>query len=952
MKSLPSLLLILSTAAISGAADPASWDLSTDDTRVSVTVSNNQPVLVVLENPKAHHNWAGANTRVPLLERLSVGGEDRALRWEFKHGQANSGQLVLTFASADPKLELRSIWRARPGRGPVEHWMELVNQSGRGITVPRQVSLALPELTVGGPAEVQWIKRGGSNASTQGGTMTRSLAPGLELTLVSDCEDPTSPVPWLAVQKGQEEGLYVGWEFSGLGALEIKTGTRPDGLSIEVGLLRDFRTDVESGETFLVPPAFVGCYAGDVDEGSHSLHRFIIEKLRPPVSAGYPDPTLAYNLYLDAGGANAKEADVLRSAQTCYEMGFETFMPDAMWFPESGDWRWDTKRFPRGVAPIEQYVHGHGMKLALWCAWSNGGVSEDPGAMSGRGSNGKPEWFSAAVGPDWKGGLICVGSPEAKQWALRKTQALVAEEHLDYLKHDYSPIVNRCVQTTHRHHYGVDAGYWAALGYYEVQEALLRAFPGLLLENCSAGGHIKDFGAMKRNHYIVTTDTLSNLPDRQSLYDSTFAFPPLMLQAYTYERIYAVPGDDPGPYLWRSAMMGAWQIDPTNTRSWTDEEFDSAKRAAEIYKAWIRPMLKDAKVHHILPRPDGIHWDGMFYWSAALHRGTLFIFRPDASEEKKTVTLKGLEAGARYWVWAEDASLMPGLRTGEELMRDGLPVSLATRYSSDLIYLQADSAGRPEGLAAPGEFGVLAPETSGDEFACSALLRWEPSAGAKSYRVRVSASADLAEPIVEKSVYRSSVRIKQLAPGKTLHWRVEAVSSGGAQTNRGAVQSFPTPPLKPLPGVVFVSDMPWVRSVAGANNTVHRDKNYGGSLISIAGKQYPKGVWTHAFNDASPAEVEVDVQGRGFALFKADVGAEDSAGAGSVQFQVVVDGELKAESPVLTHGGKRELSAGVAGARKVTLRVLNGGDGFTCDHAAWGFARFLEKDGEDPLAGR
>ena len=37
-------------------------------------------------------------------------------------------------------------------------------------------------------------------------------------------------------------------------------------------------------------------------------------------------------------------------------------------------------------------------------------------------------------------------------------------------------------------------------------------------------------------------------------------------------------------------------------------------------------MLKDLQVHHILPRPDDLHWDGMFYWSPGLKRGTLYIF--------------------------------------------------------------------------------------------------------------------------------------------------------------------------------------------------------------------------------------------------------------------------------------------------------------------------------------
>ena len=210
------------------------------------------------------------------------------------------------------------------------------------------------------------------------------------------------------------------------------------------------------------------------------------------------------------------------------------------------------------------------------------------------------------------------------------------------------------------------------MGYYEVQEKLRAAFPNIILENCSGGGHIKDFGIVQRTHYTVTTDTLSNLPDRQSIYDSTFAFPPTVLQAYTYEWEYKVPGDDPGPYLWRSAMMGAWQIDPTNTRKWTDDEKESAKRHAQIYKEWVRPILKDVKVHHILPRPDGVHWDGMFYWSPSLKRGTLYIFRPNADEAEKSVQLKGLEPAGKYWVWCEDGSIAPG-DSGSDLTQAARP---------------------------------------------------------------------------------------------------------------------------------------------------------------------------------------------------------------------------------------------------------------------------------------
>ena len=39
-------------------------------------------------------------------------------------------------------------------------------------------------------------------------------------------------------------------------------------------------------------------------------------------------------------------------------------------------------------------------------------------------------------------------------------------------------------------------------------------------------------------------------------------------------------------------------------------------------------MMKDVEVHHILPRPDDFHWDGMFYWSPSFKRGTVYISGP------------------------------------------------------------------------------------------------------------------------------------------------------------------------------------------------------------------------------------------------------------------------------------------------------------------------------------
>jgi alpha-galactosidase len=941
MRSLVAVLIVSLLCPVL-ARGATTWKLATADTAVEIGVAEHRPVVLHLGAVGDAHDWLENPASLATIDRVGIAARETPLHWRFQSGgvDAKAGTLTLVFANAEPALLLRSIWRARPGRGPVEHWLQIENRSSDVLTIGHQDSLTLQGLRPRGAAELWWIQRGGGNASTQGGTFHKPLAAGQELVLASNCEDGASPVPWLAVQVGSSRGLYVGWQFSGLG--RIRASSCADRLGLEIGNRPEFKTDLPPGETFLVPPAMIGCYRGDLDEGSYALHRFVLEKLRPPLPKECPDPILAYNLYLDAGGDQARQSDVLRSAKFCGDLGFEAFMPDAMWFPEAGDWRWDPRRFPQGIAPIEQYVHASGMKLALW------------GASSVRGPQGRPERFNADYPADWKpgpfyGAQLCLGCPEAKRWAMEKTQWLVGHHRLDYLKHDCGPIVNTCNKMGHRHRYGVDASYWATMGYYEVQEQLRRKFPNLILENCSGGGHIKDFGVIRRTHYTVATDTLSNLPDRQAMFDSTYALPPLVLQAYTYDNVYPVPGDKPGNFLWRSGMMGAWQIDPTDTLLWTAEETQSARRSVQIYKEWIRPLLADVKVHHILPRPDGVHWDGMFQWSPGRRRGTLFIFRPGSPESEKTVRLKGLDAAGRYWIWCEDGSITPGERTGSELMDRGIKLRLPAEYASDLVFLQDAALGKPRGLDLPGEFRLKQAEVRADMFSISARFAWEPAPAAHAYRLTVVDPAQSGKVVAAMATSLPAASIDALPPGRPLRWRVEAISWGGTRSNAGEPGHLTTPSLDRREGIVFLSDIPWSRATAGANNPVRRNVNYYGKRITIAGKAYPKGLWTHTFNDSTPADIVFPLHDGKYAWFKADVGLEDAAGSGSVEFQVLVDAKVAASSPVQRPRQVHKFHVPLRGAKQITLRVLNGGDGYSCDHSAWGFARFVEPEVKDPL---
>jgi len=193
-------------------------------------------------------------------------------------------------------------------------------------------------------------------------------------------------------------------------------------------------------------------------------------------------------------------------------------------------------------------------------------------------------------------------------------------------------------------------------------------------------------------------------------------------------------------------------------------------------------VLQDAKVHHILPRPDGLRWDGLFYFSPTLRRGTVYIFRPDSEVAEMDVPLRGLRIDGRYRVWCEDGSIAPGVRSGRSLMGQGLRIRLPGRYTSDLIYVQDASLPVPDGMAKPGPFALGSARTTSDAFAASASLAWQPSRNARSYRVVVSSAATRSVPAADMMVLSAAADVPELAPSQKRsagEWRPSAGVEGG-----------------------------------------------------------------------------------------------------------------------------------------------------------------------------
>ena len=118
-----------------------------------------------------------------------------------------------------------------------------------------------------------------------------------------------------------------------------------------------------------------------------------------------------------------------------------------------------------------------------------------------------------------------------------------------------------------------------------------------------------------------------------------------------------------------------------------------------------------------------------------------------------------------------------------------------------------------------------------------------------------------------------------------------------------------------------------------------------GKPLTIVDKQYHQGLYCHA---SSKVIVTLPPRAKSFrAVVGVDSNSQTMPGRGSVVFAVRADGKELFRSPVLREGvAGMPLDIDITGCRHLTLEVLDGGDGISCDQADWAEARVVQQDGK------
>jgi len=176
------------------------------------------------------------------------------------------------------------------------------------------------------------------------------------------------------------------------------------------------------------------------------------------------------------------------------------------------------------------------------------------------------------------------------------------------------------------------------------------------------------------------------------------------------------------------------------------------------------------------------------------------------------------------------------------------------------------------------------------------------------------------------------------AAGSVPAGSVTSTTSGGRSEGEHAPEPASHLAALSTPRVLYLSDLTPVAVRQGWGD-LSPDRTVDGNPITLGGKNYVRGIGTHA-----PCALAYELPD-GYERFVSTAGIDDETGGqGSAVVSVLLDGRRVYQSGVLRGGDSPvEISIPTGGARRIVLEASPTGDGRSHDHVCWGAAR-LHRD--------
>ncbi len=621
--------------------------------------------------------------------------------------EGDRAALGVTVEFAEQGMQVTVHVEVRAGVPVARRWTTVRNAGRQPVTLKQLTSLLLSVRPSPGDLELQWVESFVHPASDKvyrwrlgsvhRETLTASTRRKLRSGAYSRPHDGAhGSMAWMALHDPTlREGMYVGWEWSGMFDVEVgdfREGAGVFGVRAEISRDDGYERVLAAGEKFSTPVTFLGFYQGDAEAAGAETRRAAEKLFGLPWPDGRAPSFVGYCTWsnwheFDGITNHIKPERIGPEIERAAALGVELFILDYDWFPLLGDFRSDPKRFPEGVRAISRRVKEAGMEFGLWMGF--GQAHENAPVVREH-----PEWLVTQRGRPLIGGWglrsLCLGYAPCRDWVFEQICRVVEEFEVDWLKHDFDLIP---VSDAHHHAPGAtDSRVESVAGYYEIMEKLHARFPHLYLDNWTPALGGADFGNFQRHHSMMACDFYGAVHLRGMLHGLTHLFP--SQRTHSYVRGFS-RADERSPYTYRSAAFGNGMYLLNDILQWDEETMRVVRREIGHVKA-DRDLFQDGEVHHLIAKqPDHYGWEARLVYSPAKGRGMAQVFRNHDARTEQTIVLRGLEPDREFEVEWVDAGRRTSA-TGRELMSAGVVVALAKPFSAEILRLTA----RPPGPAA------------------------------------------------------------------------------------------------------------------------------------------------------------------------------------------------------------------------------------------------------------
>ncbi|MCX7024644.1 MAG: alpha-galactosidase [Spirochaetes bacterium] len=400
---------------------------------------------------------------------------------------------------------------------------------------------------------------------------TRPIAPGLAASYSLRGISGHNGGPFIALASPgtrEDSGEVLAMALVYSGNYEAAADTDSFGVTrLRIGLdTREFRWNLEPGESFSTPEALV-VWSGRGYEGmSDAFHRIMRTRLARGPWRDRPRPVIA-NTW-EACYWDVNEKLVLELGREAAAAGVELLVVDDGWFSGRrddsralGDWRPDPVKFPRGLGPVADDLAKLGLGFGIWMEPEM--VSEDSELFRAH-----PDWVSGDPARPRSPGrnqfVLDLTRPEVAEFVFRSVRDVLSSARVLYLKWDmnrpiteaFSPALPADRRGEFFHRY--------LLSLYGVIERLAAEFPQVLFESCAGGGGRFDPGMLPYAPQSWTSDDTDAIERLRIQWGASFAYPLSMTDAH----VSASPNHQVGritPIGVRAAVaafgVSGWELD-------------------------------------------------------------------------------------------------------------------------------------------------------------------------------------------------------------------------------------------------------------------------------------------------------------------------------------------------------------------------------------------------------